>query len=253
MPRQTTITPVDPVTLNALTDLYYCFKNMAIQASVGNESIESFDRFFISQLQYKIEEYYHASHLDPVKLGEPRDQVTLKELLPVKAFSQISPDILESIKFHAGSLKHYNDYHGGVGKPVPEDVHLILNTAQNLMSARESKQRSTAVFSMPNLAYATVLYENNAIHIDNVIINLDSNSIMNHVARYMFTKTVREQVDEERLLGALQTEAIVSADNINSRAVKTACSELNKKVKKMTHTELDLFDTSINNKVIRMY
>lgn len=239
--------------LNALTDLYYCFKNMAIQASVGNESIESFDRFFISQLQHKIEVYYHASHLDPVKLGEPGNATTLNELLPVKAFSQISQNILESIKFHAGSLKHYNDYHSGVGKPVPADVHLILNEAQNLMSTRESKQRSTAVFAMPNLAYATVLYENNAIHIDNVIVNLEREGIQNLVAQYMFTKPLREQVEEATLLGVLQTQAMVSADNINSRAVKTACEGLNTKIKKMIRTELDLFDTSINNKVIRMY
>lgn len=241
--------------LNALTDLYYLFGDLAFHILKSGESPQELDVFYVRPggMKELLQKYYALTLLDPEEAGSNTEPLTLERMLPFQTISQVTEESWGQIQNARGGLKEYNNAKEGYGTPTPPEVQEVVSKGKQILAKRTQRSRSGAEVATVDLTSAVVAYEDHILIIDTVRIPLESESLMDLVTRYMVTqKTKNEQVDVAVISTWIDSESIGLREP-EGRAVKDACRAVNEVVKEKLVTAEDLFDTSIQHRVIRRY
>jgi len=246
---------VNKEALNALTDLYYLYGDMAAHVLKSDESPEQLDIFYMRPggLKQLLHTYYELASLDPVEAGSNEYPFTLERMLPIRTLSQTTEEAWSQIQDARGDLKLYNDAKEGYGTPVPPEVTEAVNKGKQLLAKRTQRSRSGAHQATVDLSSAVIAYEDHNLIIDTVRIVLEGESLMDLVTRYMVTqKTKNEQADVAQIATWIDAESIGLREP-TGKAIKDACRAVNEVVKEKLVTAEDLFDSSIQHRVLRRY
>lgn len=138
---------VNKEALNALTDLYYLYGDMAAHVLKSDESPEQLDIFYMRPggLKQLLHTYYELASLDPEEAGSNVHPLTLERLLPARTLSQISEEVWNQIQSARGDLKLYNDTQEAYGTPVPPEVTEAVNTGKQILVKRIQRTRLESV------------------------------------------------------------------------------------------------------------
>ncbi len=247
-------TPVNKEALNALTDLYYLYGDLVQHSLESRVSPQELDIFYLrGGLREKLEQYYALASLDPIEAGSQTNPLTLEYLLPHKTISQVTEDSWRQILDARGDLKTYNDAQEAYGTATPQEVQEVVRQGKELIASRESRSRSGADVALADIASSVTSYENHILHIDSIQIPIESGTIMDAVSDYMFNQKSRgEQADVDVMLGYFEDDPM--APRVSGRRnIKDACRAVNDLVKERLHITQDLFNTAIDNQIIRNY
>ncbi len=254
-PGRPTNNAVNKEALNALTDLYYLYGDMAAHVLKSDESPEQLDIFYLRPggLKELLHKYYELASLDPEEAGSNVHPLTLERLLPTRTLSQTTEEAWNQIQNARGDLKPYNIAKKGYGTPVPSEVMEAVNTGRQMIAKRTQRSRSGSHQATVDLSSAVIAYENHNLIIDTVRIALESESLMDLVTQYMVTqKTKNEQVDVAQIATWIDAES-TGLREPTGRAIKDACRAVNEVFKDSLVTAEDFFDTSIQHRVLRRY
>jgi len=245
--------------LNALTDLYYLYSDLATHLRASDKSPQELDLFFTRPggLKELLHKYYLLASLDPQEAGSHTESLTLESMLPRDngiAFYQAHDELWSQIIDVTDVLKGYNREQGAVGTPVPPEVTEVVNEGRQILARRIQRSRSGAEVATVNLSSAVVSYEDHILMIGTVPIELEGDSIMDLVTRYMVVNIAkREQVYMDVISTWIAEESHGAIGEPGGRSIKDACRAVNGLFKAALGTEEDFFDTSIRHRVTRRY
>lgn len=142
MPQGRLPRTVNKEALNALTDLYYLYGDLAAHVLKSDESPQELDIFYVRQggLKHLLHKYYQLALLDPVEAGSSVHPLTLERLLPINTLSQVTEESWRLIQDVRGDLKTYNDAQQAYGTPVPPEVMEAVNKGRQLLAKRTSEK-----------------------------------------------------------------------------------------------------------------
>jgi len=130
--------------LNALTDLYYLYSDLATHLRASDESPQELDLFFTRPggLKELLHKYYLLASLDPQEAGSQTESLTLESMLPRDngiAFYQAHDELWSQIIDVTDALKGYNREQGAVGTPVPREVTEVVNEGRQILARRNGR------------------------------------------------------------------------------------------------------------------
>jgi hypothetical protein len=242
--------------LNALTDLYYLLGDLAAHVMESSESPQELDVYYVRPggLKQLLHKYYQLASLDPQEAGSNVAQLTLERLLPFTTISQVTRESWEQIQGARGDLKEYNNAQQAYGTPVPPEVTEAVNKGKQILAKRTQRSRSGEEVVTVDLSSAVVSYEDHILIVGAVPIELEGDSIMDLVTRYMVVNVEkREQVYMDVISTWIAEESHGAIGEPSGRSIKDACRAVNSLFKAALGTEEDFFDTSIRHRVTRRY
>ncbi len=251
---------INKAALNALVDLYYLYSDMVVEVcNESSESTEEIELFFTAPdgLRDLIKKYFAEASLDPVVAGGEAGELTLQLMMPRErsiVAMRVRDDLRDQIITVTGELKGYNREAGGVGVDTPQEVKDVVNAGRRLLAKRKQHNGSVAGVAIVDLTSAEIGYEDHNLIIGTEKIDLESESLMDMVTRYMvLEKRKGEQVYTATISTWIESESNGQLGEPSNRAVKDACRGVNLAVQQKLDVEEDFFDTSIRHRVIRRY
>lgn len=135
---------VNKEALNALTDLYYLYGEMAAHVLKSDESPEQLDIFYVRPggLKQLLHKYYELASPDPEEAGSNVHALTLERLLPTGTLSQTTEESWNQIQAARGDLKKYNNAKQGYGSPTPQGVREVLDRGYEILHRRQQQNGS---------------------------------------------------------------------------------------------------------------
>lgn len=124
--------------LNALTDLYYLFGDLAAHVLESSVSPEEIDIYFLRPggLKEQLHKYYELASLDPEEAGSNTEALTPERLLPFNTISQVTKESCRQIHDIRGDLKEYNNAKEAYGTPVPQEVQEVVRLGSEILNRR---------------------------------------------------------------------------------------------------------------------
>ena len=258
MPDTREAPTVNKEALNALVDLYYLYSDIATHLRDSRESANELDLFFTEpgSLRELLIKYYDLANLDAEEAGKNVGSLTIEMMLPRDnsiSFYKAHDDLWQQIIDVNADLKGYNRDQDAVSTQVPEEVQKVVRQGREIIATREKRSRSGADVAVVHLGSAVVAYENHTLHIDSILIPLESNSLMDLATDYMCNQKVKGEQADTVVISTWIDENGVGPREPGSRAIKDACRAVNELVKEKLVTAEDFFDTSARHRVIRRY
>tara|TARA_B100000508_G_C11457694_1_gene277555 strand:- start:1157 stop:1936 length:780 start_codon:yes stop_codon:yes gene_type:complete len=259
MPQRRQETEVNKEALNALTDLYYLYSDLATHLREYTDSPQEIDLFFLRPggLKELLIKYYELASTHSGEAGSPSNLQPFEHMLPRDTsigFYRAHDDLWRQIVDMTDVIKGYNTAQGAVGTPVPQEVTEVVNEGRHIIARRKQRSRSGADDATVDLASADISYEDHNLIIGTKKIDLESESLMDMVTRCMvLEKRKGEQVYLATISTWIESESNGQLGEPSGRAVKDAIRAVNKAVRKELDVEENFFDTSIRHRVIRRY
>jgi hypothetical protein len=212
--------------INAVTELYYAYADLAdhvLRHTVGHNEVDIF--YLRGGLKTLLLKYHTLASADPVEAIDSA-LPSIESLMLVSTVSKVNEAVWQEILNARGDLKVYCDATHSYGSEVPQEVKEVVRQCKELIHSREKRSRSTASVAAIDMGTALVTHEDHTLKINDIEIPLESNSVMDLVTEYVFSKRKGTQIEVDEIGVWLENHPFAPRTTRN-RAIKDACRALN--------------------------